>query len=212
MKTLLIFCLAILSLPSVAQKKPWPRPMRTAETKLEKYNCQCVHRNTYTAAQRLKFYPFNKAAKIQLVSFYNGAEPNREVRIGDDTTTYVFKWKYPFNNDKIDTSKFFETLVLNKKQINELTGLLYNLDIRKVEPDIVFPGTKCFEPRNAILFLNKVGKIFARIEICFQCEDMQGTPYKVNYGGYCTEKVKMIKRYFKLAGIEFGVTTLEIPK
>jgi len=212
MKTLLIFCLAIFSIPALAQRKPWPRLMRTAETKLEKYNCQCVHRNTYTAKQRLKFYPFNKAAKIQLISFYNGAEPNREVRIGDDTSTYVFKWKYPFNNNKIDTSKFFETIVLNKAQINKLTSLLFNVDMRKHDPNIADPGTKCFEPRNGILFFNKAGKIFARIEICFQCEGIQGTPYKVNYGGDCTEKVKMIKRYFKLAGIKFGVTTLELPK
>lgn len=51
----------------------------------------CTFTNQYTVAQRLKKYPFSKAAKTLAVSFNGGGEPNHVVLIGDqkpDTLSY----------------------------------------------------------------------------------------------------------------------------
>jgi len=213
-RVLLAMLLVVISVSSFAQRKDWPRPKRTAETKLEKYNCRCVPKNTYTAVQRRKFYPFNKAAKIKLVSFYGEAEPNQEVRIDGDTSAPppAFKWKYPFSHNKVDASQFMQTVTLSKAQINKLTDVLFNLDERKHIDGIAYPSAKCFNPRNSIIFLDPRGKIFAHVEICFECGRIETSSDKIDLGPWCLNKMNKILHYFASVGVKYGITTRELPK
>jgi len=221
MKRLLFaWCLVILSLPANGQRKQVPRVNYSPESKIDKYNCQCVHRNSYTVTQRSKFYPFNRAAKIELVS-YNGAEgPNEEVitdsiymlkQAGKYHPVKIKRWDSPFADHKVDTSQFMQAITLSKSQVNNLTDLFFNIRERKHNPYIVYGEMSCFDPRNAIIFINSKGEIFAFIEICFECQKIEPSSDKINFGGWCLQKMDKIKQYFASVGIQYGVTTRVMP-
>jgi len=64
----------------------------------------------------------------------------------------------------------------------------------------------CYNPRNAILFKDKNGKVFEFIEICFECKRVRESSEKISLGQMCDQKLDMIKDIFKKAGIEYGIT------
>ncbi|RKR80860.1 hypothetical protein BDD43_0997 [Mucilaginibacter gracilis] len=181
-----------------------------AETKVEQYKAGCVHRNTYSAVQRLKFYPFNKATKVELVSFIGMSARNVLVYVYDvdsaeqEPLKKIKYWKYPFDDYKADTSQFIESKLLDKVQINKLTDILYNIGERKANK-YPYAGYKCYEPRNAIVFINAEGKIFAYIEICFECKQIKIRPEKMKIGDFCDDKISIFKTYFASAGILYGI-------
>jgi len=221
---LLLIVLAVNAVFAQGKKRRQPLlPPTIAEQKAFSYHNDCVHRNTYTTAQRLKFYPFNKAAKVILVSFY-GPLPNMEPV--DTVPNYkplhgfklpgldtVGKLKYPFEKKQIDYSAFMEQVTLTKTQVNKLTDIFYNIGKRgtPLPPgmlEIADPGVKCYNPRNAILFVNAKGETFAYIEICFECERFELHPEKIKIWDWCDDKWGLIRNYFASTGIRWGVTVL----
>ena len=205
---LLVFLLLLFSAFSQSKALRWHRPTK-AEEKLAEYHAQCVHSNRYSTAQRLKFYPFNKAVQVKLIAFNGMDEPNVRIRL-DSGVYYEEKinyWKYPFYDNKTDTSQFIESKLLNKSQINRLTDLLYNIGQRTIDYNIVYSHYACYNPRNSIIFINAKGKIFAYIEICFECKEIQTKPESMKIGGYCEDKLSLLKGYFASADIKYGVDT-----
>ncbi|OCX52428.1 hypothetical protein BEL04_13260 [Mucilaginibacter sp. PPCGB 2223] len=203
---------------------PPTHPPTKAEQKAFDYHNDCVHRDTYTAAQRLRFYPFNKAAKVILVSFYGPLPPMEPADTvppyyrplhglklpGFDT---IGKLKYPFDGKNVDYSAFMEQVTLTKNQVNKLTDIFYNINIRgtPLPPgmlDIADPGASCFNPRNAVLFVDANGNTFAYIEICFECERVELYPEKLKMWEWCDDKWGLVRNYFASAGIRWGVTVL----
>jgi hypothetical protein len=181
----------------------------------EKY-LQCLRKNKYSPAQRLKFYPFNKAKQVKLVAFedYLGAQPNVQITIGDTIKTpnydSIWKARVPFKKAGVDYSTFKEIKTLNKTQVDQLTDLLYNIGY--AGPKQVEPGSKCYDPRNAILFIDSRGRTFAYIEICFECQEYRVSSKKLMLGEFCEQKLDRIKSFFKSAGVELGVTRTEYAK
>ena len=147
---------------------------------------------------RMKNYPFNKAAKIQLISF------NGYSSAGIDTILKPLK-NMPNLRMPICLVPSKEVRILDTQQIDKLSSLFYNYDyIRK--PNI-FGDIKCYEPRNGILFLDNKDKVFALIEICFDCEKMHLSNPKIKMGSEVSSlKITLIKSFFKNIGIEYGVT------
>jgi len=213
----IVFVFILITFAAFAQRPKPPRtPPTSAEAKLADYNYQCVHRDTYTVAQRLKFYPFNKAAKVILVSFYGLISPNdaQDTAIGSYLHQMGFdtvgKIKFPFIEGRVDTSVLLERKTLTKAQVNKLTDVLYNIDVRAhYGLEVADPGGKCYNPRNAILFVDWRGKIFAEIVICFECQKIEVYPKKIKTGKWCDGKFTAIKNYFKSVGIRWGVTVKE---
>jgi hypothetical protein len=64
----------------------------------------------------------------------------------------------------------------------------------------------CYNPRNAILFLDRNGKVFESIEICFECQKTKESSEKILFGQMRDEKMNMLKQFFKSAGIVYGIT------
>lgn len=65
---------------------------------------------------------------------------------------------------------------------------------------------ECYNPRNAILFIDSQGKAFEFIEICFECERAITGSDKISLGGMCDQKMGMLKLFFKSNKVEYGIT------
>jgi len=217
-KGILTILLCVICTLAFGQRRlqRWHKPTKL-DVKLAEYNAQCVHRNKYTAAHRLKFYPFNKAAQVKLVAFNGVSDPNAVIIMNDGNQKAepkINSWTSPFNENKIDTTQFIEVKLLNKTQINKLTDILYNIGERA--PNIwADPGASCYNPRNAIIFINSKGKIFAYIEVCFECQRIRTVPENMKIGQFCDDKLALLKRYLAGQGIIYGVNmayTEKFPK
>jgi len=77
-------------------------------------------------------------------------------------------------NGTVFYPKLFEIKTLIPSQVDTLTDLTYNYGFKlkyKSKRKVYFIGrlTQCYNPRNAILFLDKNNNVFEFIEICFEC-------------------------------------------
>lgn len=192
MKFRLIYLFTILPILSFAQKK------KDASLEMKEDYGVYGKVSNLSFSTRMKNYPFNKAIKIQLISF------NGYSYAGIDTSLKTMK-NMPNLRMPICLVPANEVKILNMQQIDKLSSLFYNYDyIRK--PNI-FGDIKCYEPRNGILFLDKNDKVFALIEICFDCEKMHLSNTKIKMGSEVSSpKIALIKSFFKNIGIEYGVT------
>ena len=116
----------------------------------------------------------------------------------------------PRKNDTVVYSKLFEVKALTQTQVDTLTDLIYNYGYKlkyKPKGKVYFIGSimNCYNPRNAILFLDKEQKVFEFIEICFECDNTRESSKHVSLGTDCNQKLQLIKNLFRSVGIEFGV-------
>ena len=126
-----------------------------------------------------------------------------------------------FSQQDTTTSKHLQISVITCSQGNELYAVFGHTAIRIIDStnhtDIFynygFRGTtytiseaSCYNPRNAILFLDSRGKAIEFIEICFECSRILESSEKVNVGDLCDQKMDMLKELFKNVGIEYGIT------
>ncbi len=88
--------------------------------------------------------------------------------------------------------------------MDSLTDILYNYGFGG--PIRIQTESMCYDPHNAISFVDKQGKVFAYIEICFLCGKTRGSSEKISLGEMCDQKIDMLRRFFKTVGIEYGVT------
>lgn len=174
----------------------------------------CVITNNYTIAQRLQRYPFNKAAKIVVISYPGNvpdANPGIELSNGQappPPLDYHYKGLFVENGD-LDLCDINEMQELNQGQINRLTSIIYNIAYKKTpkfgkrQPD---PGCKCFyAPEVAILFYNQNGKIFDYMEFDFRLEEFTSKSDRLRIGPGCNQKLDFFRRWFKSIGIHHGI-------
>jgi hypothetical protein len=125
------------------------------EKDLKEEYSDCAFYNKYTAKQRLAKYPFSKAAKVLAVSYkYRGFGQEPEAKQDDSPK----RGRY-VNNGVLDTTILIEIKQLSKKQINKLTSLIFNTDYKKRDETHLVSFGKCFEPRNAFIFLSASDKV-----------------------------------------------------
>lgn len=160
----------------------------------------CVRVRNTSAKERMKHYPFNKATQIQIVSFdgtvYIGIKgsisvisPRPELISSPEDT--VFKSVLPKEN-----------ITLNKMQIDSLTDILYNYGFSR--PQRGLKTVDCYEPRNAVVFLDSNGRAFDFLEVCFECNKTQSYSHKIGIGGLCDGKLEMMQALFLHAGMKHG--------
>ena len=155
---------------------------------LKKMNFECVKRNNLSNNERLKYYPFNISHKIVLVSFLHD---ERQLQ---------------FSNKLLAEFSFKELRILNSKQIDSLTNILYNIGVKGNQ--FQFTPSTCYFPRNAILFLDVDNRIKNFIEICFECRRTRVSSKKINDGISCEQKFDLLKSYFNYQGIRIGTAEL----
>jgi adenylate cyclase class IV len=104
--------------------------------------------------------------------------------------------------DSICMDKMSEIKVLTLPQIDTLTDIMYNVGFGGVI--LLVKENACYQPRNAILFLDNTDKIFAYIEICFGCQHTEMSDKRIDIGDICNQKFEMIKKLFSNARIKYG--------
>jgi hypothetical protein len=194
-----IFLTAFITSSTKGQSHRIPVPIKPPtemQLQQEDKNHSCLHRNRYSEEQRLQFYPFNRSAGVKLVSFDNKPDANGTVVIGSN--------KLPMKNGAVDYFKLDEVKDLSKLQVDTLTDILYNTGY--MGSIFILTSSGCYNPRNAILFVDKTGKTFAFLELCFECSGYRRSSEKVKTGDFCNEKYELLKNLFHKAGIEIGIT------
>lgn len=162
----------------------------------------CTYYNKYTIAQRRAMYPFFKATKILAVSFkYAGFGPEDPFSKVQELPTEGLI----INNGVMDTTTLIEKKELNFIQIDKLSNLIFNTDYRKKDKTHYLTFGKCFEPRNAIIFLDSEGRVLDFLEICFNCQQYRSGSEKLDPGVLCTQKYELLSDYFKVVGITYGI-------
>jgi len=167
-----------------------PRLLTKKENEMDEKNKNCFYKNNFSAKQRLQFYPFNKLSEIQLVSF-------------DKADSLIMGGELPMNNGNIDYSKLKEIRTISREQIDTLTDLLFNRGYGG--HFYSFSENNCYNPRNAILFLDSSGKTFDFIEICFECAGHRLSSKKIKAGDFCNQKYEYLRKFFATNGIVFGI-------
>jgi hypothetical protein len=180
---LFIFSINLFGQKNNPQLKPPPPP-----NKQEEKNHNCFHKNKFSFSSRVKKYPFIETSQVQFVSF-------TDMRLSELIDTIVY-------------SKFTEVKILTLKQIDALTDILYNVGYSG--PIAIEEDDNYYMPKNAILFLDARGKIFAFIELDL---DSQAQGYKLSstsfsIGDLCIQKISMLKKLFKEVGVTYGTAEL----
>ena len=217
-QTLLLTALLLLTCFAFGQKRQSVRllgPPTKAEEERAERNFQCLHTDKYSAKERRSFFPFATANKIKLISF-EYIEPREPIIYGDngkiisddqanidtvDVITPVAPHRFGVNYRKIKEEK-----TLSTAGIDSLTDILYNVGYTPVK-NLVFQIGKemsCYEPRNAILFLDSAGNVTQYIKFCFQCWKYYYSSSNTKSVEYCEQKYEMLKLYFKRQGIKYG--------
>lgn len=170
----------------------------------------CTFTYQYTIAQRLKKYPYSKAAKILAVSYLYYVEPNPPLFPDTlhPTKTFTYKEKQQQKGlvivkNKLDYSTLLEYKILNQEQINQLTNIIFNTDYQKKMGYNRSLIGACFQPRNSLIFFDKKGKVFDHIDICFHCHNYSSQSNKINIGEICNQKFDLLKKYFISSGIKY---------
>jgi hypothetical protein len=168
---------------------------RRADKEIDKLNCK--RNNTLNPEELLKIFPYGISEKIILVSYQN----HTPGIIGEDLQKQLDK----FAGQKIDSAglnRFKEIKILETPEIVKLADIIYNYGY-KSEPTI-YEAAKCYFPQNAILFIDKEGKLFSFIELCFGCSKFRTNIDKITLGEECSQKYDMIKEFFKENRILYG--------
>lgn len=175
--------------------KPVQLPTKK-EMAAEEQNHTCIKKNFKSFTARLKEYPFNITAQIQFVSFKGGVYLIDNEIVRQDSLPRI--------NDTILYSKLTEVKTLTLPQVDNLTDIFYNYGFKG--PTYTITETACYNPRNAILFLDKNNKVIEFIEICFECQKTSQSSDKVSLGEMCEQKLGMLFDLFKKVGIAYGIT------
>ncbi len=195
---LVLLSVAFENVKGQKSEKP-PEPLSERELAMEEKNHGCMKKSNLSFSARLKNYPFSKSAQVQLVSFKDNIDTLdlEVIRVSDSL---------PRQNDTICYSKLTEVRTLSLLSIDRLTNILYNYGYKG--PTHLGYLANCYNPRNAILFLNTEQKVIAFIEICFECRQVEKSTNKILLGEMCDQKMDMLYKFFQDNGIKYGVTNV----
>jgi hypothetical protein len=166
-----------------------PGQLTKKEMEEDQRNQNCFYHYKYSRQQRLQLYPFKEAKKVLLVSF---AQPDSVIMGGE----------LPLENGMVNLKLLTETKAISQEEIDSLTDLLYNQSYGG--NFYSFSRSLCYNPRNAILFLDRFGQVFAFIELCFECHDYRLSSKRIKAGDFCNQKYELLRKFFAANGIAFG--------
>lgn len=198
---LLLPCL-FFSCANNGPKLPGGRPATEQQQKLWEESKTCARTQSLSPAERRQQYPFSEATAIQFVSFRQ--------RPADSIAPDGYKAQLPVLNDTVCYSQLFEIKIISPSQEDSLSDLVLNYGhASKYTPRgtvyFIAYQTQCYNPKNAILFLDSNKNVFEFIEICFECEGTKTSSDRVSLGINCNQKLLLVKQLFKASGIRYGI-------
>jgi len=172
-------------------------------------NPDCGWYGTKTVAERNAMFPFNKAKKVVLVSYYSPFEA-KDLKSDLDTITKLKVVRGVYGSDIYN---IIETKELDQDWINQLSHILVNYTIKKKKPGeiILISETACYDPRNSILFYDENNTIICCYEICFYCFKTNMWPDPDDVNGYADvenckfTRIDELKHIFRKNGITYGI-------
>jgi hypothetical protein len=216
--SILLFVMLLLPCFLFGQRRKLPLPLPPSKQDwalAEKHN-KCFHQNKYSATQRRAFFPFSTADTIKLISFEAPYTPNDSIYEDNGKLIIVppiIKDSIPVispmakNSFALNSRKVKEIKTLTMKGIDRLTDLLFNVGytpVKNLDLEIADPGAKCYDPRNAILFMDGKGKVTQYLEICFGCQRHFWSSSKITDIEYCDNKYELLRKYFLAQGVKYG--------
>jgi hypothetical protein len=223
---LLIFIAILLPCLLFGQSKkhrlPPPSPPSKKDWALAEKHNKCFHQNKYSATQRRAFFPFSTADTIKLISFEAPYTPNDSIYEDNGKLIIVppiIKDSIPLispmakNSFALNSRKVKEIKTLTIAGVNSLTNILYNYGytpVKNLGLEIADPGANCYDPRNAILFIDGKGKVTQYLEICFGCQHHFWSSSKVTDIEYCDNKYELLRKYFIAQGVRYGADSKTI--
>lgn len=158
-------------------------------------NTGCVFYPRYSKEQLRSFFPFNVAKSAVVLAF----EPPfyaDTVRVTTDTFGYT---------------QVHELLPLSNTMMDSLASLMRNVlpanHYLKHKNCKTFEGSAaCYNPRHAIIFLDKANKEIAKLEVCFECRKsfmLPGDQFKNEIT--CTGWLDLLHQFIAACGIQYGL-------
>lgn len=161
-------------------------------------NCKKTKNTSFEKLTSL--FPLNKTTTVQIVSF----EYENSILIEDGKADkQIVIDSLPRIGNKLDYKNLKEFKNLELIKIIELSKILYNFNFDPKKSKTIRIGG-CYMPRNAIVFLDNQENIIEYIEICFECRGYF-IFNKSNFGEFCDGKIELIKNFFILNGIKYGL-------
>lgn len=199
MKKHILLSLMLLSIVGYAQRAT-RKQFNKAQAELNNMkdsDSECGSNKKLSAKQRGSFYPFNISKKVALISFDLYGEYGNQV---------------PIENQLMIKDLIKEKAELSLEKIESLTDLLYNIGYKNPKAKLysIIKGT-CYEPRNAIVFLNQNDKIIEYIGLCFSCGTHAFSSDKIIEFNYCTNKYALLAKFFRANDVKFGTSPNQKP-
>lgn len=171
-------------------------------SQIEFENGKCIRKNTFSEKERLSFFPFSKASKIKIISF---RDKSKDVMPGTELIRHIESIK--IGKEVFNETLYDETATLTPEQTNLLSDIIFNFSYTKLplEDTEVY----CYNPRNAIFFLDAENHIMAYIEICFGCNKYRTSDKQFSLGDFCNEKYDMLKAIFEKSTIKYGISVIK---
>ena len=168
-------------------------------------NGYCKRKRNLNFKNRIKNFPFNLSSEIILVSHKTIMNINDSIQVyskGIQLQKLLNSIK--IGQDTVNKNEFLESKKLNLILTEKLTDIFYNYGYKT--KNYTKSDTKCYNPKNAILFIDKDNKVISFIEICFGCNKMRTSNENNGFGEYCEQKYDLVKQIFKESGIKYGIT------
>lgn len=151
------------------------------------YYDQSCFRNGNLTIEQLRQKPlFKMATTIKLVAF-----EAKHTRVPLD------------KNGQLIEGDCKQILALSQQQIDSLADVLYNYNYSDSLTVKRLTVGACYEPRHAILFYNNTGKLFAYLELCFECRGNDTNMRLQAFGDFCEGKYELLENFFRQSGITF---------
>ncbi|QEM11112.1 MULTISPECIES: hypothetical protein [Mucilaginibacter] len=168
----------------------------------------CFYTNRFTAAQRLKKYPFSVATKILAIS-YVGLPKNPNIII--DSAGFPKTSEEPdsiggiiIENGHLRYDNVKQAKVLTREQLEKFSDIIFNYGYSGMKNYLITALPGCFEPRNSIVFLDKNDNVIDHLDICFACKASESGSEQINVGTDCKQKYDMLKAFFINVGVPYG--------
>jgi len=152
--------------------------------------------------ENFDFYPFNKAARIEVLSY-----PDRTLwdTIQHGSHKYLNYDIIQNGKLRLDTAMIRERVTLTQEQTDTLQHIFYNVrcDFREINP--------CYYPRHSIIFYDKDDNAFASFEVSLACLTYNTTK-GFSYIDYCFRKNQELESFFLEIGIRYYIQDIENDK
>jgi len=204
MKYWTLYCVLLLTVKSYAQHDSALLPPPPAPSIAEHNNvAKCVYKLKYTKHNFRSVFPFNLATTIKLISF-KIVDKKAWVRSIIKYHEYEgLDAKWVTDSITIDTKDWHEVRTVTSEKKYSLADVLYNFQFN-TDPGVIMEAS-CYMPKNAIVFYDSSSKIIAALELCFECHKMRAYPENIEFGDNCVNKLDLLKNFFKMNGVKYGV-------